>query len=366
MGEFEMMKKTTSALAVAALLGTGAASAATFQVNDDTTINIGGDFQMAYSSTTDRSGTDQTGFVDNGTSLVFSGEHAADNGLTTFFNLDLDGFDMTEADANSQGNVVDEASVGVRGAFGEIRVGSDIGIYDNYADFGDIEWIGNRTSFSNADVSDVVQYSNTVGAVDFTLQARVGDQSSEAATTDLNANPTATAAQIDDVTDAAAGESSTSLGAGASIDLGGVTLSGAYEEDNNDDEDAIFGIGAMATLGGVDFTVGYEEDQVEANSIDKVVLNAAYTIDAITVTGSVQNVSFDSIPNNEAVGDDGRLENTEDSESNINQDDDSFTETYLSVAYSMTPQVTLWAEAVRNDRMNDEGDYNAVGLYYAW
>jgi hypothetical protein len=320
---------------------------------------------MAYSSTTDANGTDQTGFVDNGTSLVFSGEHAADNGLTTFFNLDLDGFDTTQADQANQGNVVDEASVGVRGAFGEIRVGSDVGVYDDYADFGDIEWIGNRTSFSNSDVSDVIQYSNTVGAVDFTLQAQVGDQSSEATTVGVDGANNVD--DVNDVDDPAAGESSTSLGAGASIDLGGVTLSGAYEEDNNGDEDAIFGIGAMATLGGIDFTVGYEEDQVEANSIDKVVLNAAYTVNAITITGSVQNVSFDTVPApSDGPDDTGVNENSQDPESSIDQEDDSFTETNLSIAYSMTPQVTLWAEAIRNDRVNDEGDYNAVGLYYAW
>jgi len=327
-----MMKKTTSALAVAALLGTGAATAATFQVNDDTTISIGGGIYYAYVSQTDANGDDQTTFGDNGSDVIFSGEHAADNGLTTFFNLDTDGYDATEANDNSQGEVVDEASVGVRGGFGEVVVGSNAGVYDQYADFADGGPIGwtNRTTFSNGDVGDVVQYSNSVANIDFTLQAQVGDN--------------------------AGGESTTSLGGGATANLGGVSLHAAYEERANQAADEpIYGLGASTSIAGVSVTAGYEVDDNNDNSIDKFSLDGAYAMGATTLTAGVQNVSFDTNPTG-----------AEDTVTDTAQSDDSFTEFQLGVSYALNGQMSLAAEMVTTDRENDENDFAAVGINYSW
>jgi hypothetical protein len=335
MGDFEMMKKTTSALAVAALLGTGAASAATFQVNDDTTLNVSGNFFITYKSVTDDTGTDQTTFGDNGSDLIFSGEHAAANGLTTFFNLDLDGFDTTQADENQQGNVVDEASVGVRGGFGQVLVGSNTSAYDAYADFADIEQVGDRTSFSMGDQSDVIQYSNTLDNVDFMVSLEVGDNQG--------------ADDSDDGSDTVDDGSQTAIDVGASIDLGGVSLSGAYNDRAaTDDGDAVYGFGASTTLGGVNLTVGHEIDDA-TNGIDKTSLTGSYGVGKATLIGSVQNVNYDVAPSPNRDG-----------------AEDSFTETYLGANYSVTSQMTLWGEVLFMDNADDEGDYTAVGVNYSW
>jgi hypothetical protein len=355
MGDFEMMKKTTSALAVAALLGTGAASAATFQVNDDTTISISGGIYYAYVSQTDANGNDQTTFGDNGSDVIFSGEHAAANGITTFFNLDTDGYDATEANSSSQGEVVDEASVGVRGSFGEVVIGSNAGVYDQYADFADGGPIGwtNRTTFSNGDVSDVIQYSNSVANLSFTLQAQVGDQGSESVSeTDSSGDTLGDTT----VTDAAAGTSNTSLGLGATADLGAVSLSAAYEERANQTADEpIYGLGASTTVADIALTVGYEVDDNNANSIDKISLDGAYSVGPATFTAGVQNVSFDENPTG-----------AQDTVTDTDQTDDSFTEFQVGVSYAINSQMSVAAEMVTTDRENDENDFAALGVNYSW
>ncbi len=331
------MKKTTSALAIAALLGTGAASAATFQVNDDATMSIGVGIYTAYVVTTDADGNESTTFGDNGSDIVFSGEHRNDNGLTTFATFDLDGFDSTDS-GSDEGTVVDEASVGIRGEFGEIVIGSNAGVYDEYADFADGGGLGwtNLTSFSNADVSDVIQYSNGLGNLSYKLQAQVGDD---------NANGTSTV-----------NTSSTSLGAGAELDLGAVSLSAAYEQRANTAADEpIYGIGATTNIGGASVTVGYEVDDNATNSVDKVSIAGSYPVGPVTLTAFVQNVSFDSVPGSgeDTISDDAQVE-------------DSFTEVQIGALYSITDQMSASIETAMKDRENDEGDYIGIGLNYSF
>ena len=334
-----MMKKTTSALAIAALLGTGAASAATMQINDDTTLSIGGDFQIVYKDVTDNNGVDQTTFGNNGTSLVFSGSHDAGNGLTTFFNLDLDGFDVTDAGSassdttNSTDLTVDEGSVGIRGSFGEVLVGSNGSVYDSYADFADIEQVGDRTRFvGEGDADDVIQYSNSVNGVDFTLEMQVDDDQDTANT-------------------------SSSMAVGFAYDFGGVSVSGAYDERANTTiDEPVYGVAASTNLGGVDLTLGYEVDD-QTNSIDKTSLTGSYDVGQFTLVGSVQSVSYDSAP----TGAEDRVV-----AAGSNQTDDSFTETYAAVIYNVSGQMYVYGEVMMNDRLNDEGDYTALGVYYGW
>jgi len=289
---------------------------------------------MTYRSETNGNGVDESFFGDNGSDLIFSGEHAADNGLTTFFNLDLDGFDTTQAASDFQGagdggGDLDEASVGIRGAFGQILVGSNTSAYDAYADYADIEQIGDRTSFSPGDQSDVIQYSNTLDNLNFMVSLEVGDQS----------DPD--------------GGSPTALDVGAELDLGAITLSGAYNDRAaSDDGDAIYGVGATATVGAVDLTVGHEVDDQD-ESIDKTVFTASYGTGPWTVTGSIQNVNLDN-------------SNTDTNVSAANQEDDSFTEVYAGVTYSLTSQVTVYGETMTADRLNDEDDYTGVGVNYSW
>jgi hypothetical protein len=324
MGDFEMMKKTTSALAVAALLGTGAASAATFQVGDDSTINIGGDFQIVYNSTTGNGGEESTGFDDNASSLVFSGEHLADNGLTTFFNLDLDGFDATNPGVTSH-LVTDEAHVGVSGNFGHVKVGSDVGVFDKYADYADVDQNLGVTSISDGDARDLVEYGNTVGNVEFLLQAELGTQD-QGSTADNG--------------------STTSLGAGFSADLGGVTLTGAYDQQaNTQDDEPIYAVGVSTNIGGADLTLGYETDN-QTNTIDLVTLAGSYSVGQTTFVGALQSTSYDTAPGSET--------------------EDSFTEFYAGVVYNVTSQMYVYGEMIQKDRTNDAGDNMAVGVYYGW
>jgi predicted porin len=357
-----MMKKTTSALAVAALLGTGAASAATFQVNDTTSFSVSGDIQMVYQ---DQEDTDTT-IQDNGSSLVFSGATEVD-GVTAFFSIDHDSFDDSFDAVGSSGDG-DEGHIGIRGAFGDIRFGKESAAYETLDGLFDYQWDLNTTSVSPGDRARVLQYRNSMGDLSYVLGAQLNGEAQEA-------------------TDG----STTSFAAAASYDVGGITFTAAYDQrandtrvdnqgtttgtdiilDNGDDtgfdtdptvddtsrviDDPVYGIAASFDVQNVAISVGYQKDADEVNEADITSVSAQTAVGGVNLYGVYQNVSYDTAPTVR----EGIRSVTAD------QSDDSFNEYIVGASYGFGP-MTFAAEYLTFDNDNDENDIVSLVAYYGF
>ena len=327
-----MMKKTTSALAIAALLGTGAASAATFQVNDDTTITLFGDLQFAYYDQNDTNGDSASNITDNASSLVFGAEQVQSNGLTTFGHIDLDGFGTLEDDTSSAGTgatdlTVDEAIVGVRGDFGSIAFGRNEGAYEMVADYFDYQEGIIPTAIGPGDISRVVQYRNSVDNVDFGIDVQVNSDDEKAATDG----------------------SSASFAGSIAVDLDAVVLTGAYDQRANGNDDPRYGAVASFGLGDVGIDLGYQLDDGD-NASDILSLGGRYTYGPGDLYGVAQNISYD----NKVTNDQAR------------NGEDSFTEVAIGANYNVGTNMYVWAEYGQYDLNDDENDGLATGVYYSF
>jgi predicted porin len=338
-----MMKKTTSALAVAALLGTGAASAATFQVNDDTTMSVYGDLQAAY---IDEENEDTT-LIDNASSFGFSGETTLDSGVTTFFNLEFDGFGSGIDFVGSNGTstfATDEGHFGIRGDFGDIRFGKESAAYETLDGIFDYQWDVNTTSISPADRARVLQYRNSLGDVSYVVGAQINGGQQEETT----------------------GGSTTSVAGAATYDLGTVSLTAAYDqrandtrEDDNDNkrviDEPIYGVAASFDVQTVSMSVGYQKDADKTNEADIVSLSASAPVGGVNLYGVYQTVSYDSAPQ---VSEGIRSISTD-------QTDDTFNEYIVGASYGVGPMVFA-AEYVKFDNLNDENDRVSFVGYYGF
>ena len=155
------MKKTLLATAIAASLAASGAQAATVYNQDGTKLDIYGNIQIAYYNTeaailedseageTVVTGSDSSdGIADNGTTFGFAAEHVINDGLTGYLKLEFDDIKADEMKtANDATDSGDQAYVGLRGNFGDVRVGS----YDQLID----DWIQDPiTNNEGFDVSD--------------------------------------------------------------------------------------------------------------------------------------------------------------------------------------------------------------------
>jgi predicted porin len=318
-----MMKKTTSALAVAALLGTGAASAATFQVNDNSSLTVGGDIQFAYY---DIEGS-ETNFSDNGSSLVFSGEQMLDDGLTTSFYLDFDEFGTTGGDGGfySDGLVTDEYHVSFAGDFGEVKIGNEGDVTGGVFDVVDVAWgsgIANQPTGGAS--SEVVQYiGNSFNGISYALQAQVNGEAQEVS-----------------------GGSSTSFAGYIEADLGSMTLAGGYAERANTTNDETFGVSVSTAISGVSLSANHV---VEENADDKdeshTGLAASYGYGLGSLYGAFNSISIDNAGSGV-------------------QDD--FSQYVVGVTYDITPNALVALEMLSNDKANDADDETVLAFYYGW
>ena len=258
-----MMKKTTSALAIAALLGTGAATAATFQIDDNTTFSVAGDVELKYVSDTVDEGGIADSDTDNswdggpalsggGSEIKFSGEHTADNGLTTFFTLDVDGFDVT---GNDQRIKQDESTFfGVRGDFGTVTFG-DINVSnDAIRDLADpMDSLTLDTVAAPGEVNETLQYASpSFGMVSFVV----------------------------DVSGGVADDDDAQYTGRVDVALDAATLHAGYADfKDGDDYDSNWNLGASMSVQGLTLAANYGRFDASADSgeDDVDILNASVT-----------------------------------------------------------------------------------------
>jgi hypothetical protein len=325
MGELMMMKKTTSALAVAALLGTGAASAATFQANDDTSFSVGGDIQFAY---IDPEG-ENTSFEDNASSLTFAGEQAHANGITTSFYLDFDSFgSFGDADHNDDGVHddldTDEYHVAFAGDFGEIVIGNEGDVIGPVTDVVDIANAGIDEQPGGGASTEVIQYhGNDFNGISYAVQAQINGETQEV---DQGSN--------------------TSLAGYIEADLGALTLGAGFAERANTVNEEVYGVFASTVISGVDVAVNHVvEENLGDEDVSHTGLAAQYNYGAGGLYAALNSRSIDGQP----AG---------------TQDD--FTASVFGVNYNITSNSTVGIEMASQDADNDVGDETRAYFSYGF
>jgi|GEM_PF-699500 len=146
-----------------------AAHAATVFDQDGTTLELYGNLQFAYSAL-ESGGPDGTsdGIADNGSTLGVRGERVVGNRFTGYFRYEFEG-DADEINDGGGLDTGDQAYFGVRGAYGDGRVGS----WDPLID----EWI--QDPISNNEFFDVTDSSALVEGDDGVNTQGEGDTNRE-------------------------------------------------------------------------------------------------------------------------------------------------------------------------------------------
>ena len=185
----------TLLIAGATGLGMAGAQAATFEVDDETNVTIGGEVVLNYLDKRSVAGEDTTEFVDDGSLIILGGERDLGNGVTAY--IDTEFAYNTLGDDN--GLERDKSVFGFKGEFGEIKIGDSDNVFEDLiADT--VDPFENAT-LAQADLSDetkmITYYSPTLGNFAYRLQARVQND----ADTVANTEPSMIAAAENTVTD---------------------------------------------------------------------------------------------------------------------------------------------------------------------
>lgn len=372
------MKISLLATAVAGALGLSSSAYSAELLNQDgTTFNVYGNLQFAFGSVQapDGSGdvdsSNQLG--DNGSTIGFSGEHVLNDDLTAYFKYEFE----SDADEIKSGNGIDtgdQAYFGLKGLYGDARVGS----WDSLID----DWVqdpaSNNEFFDVSDSNGSIQGINGLNTQGATRTDREGDKF-QLISPDYQGLRMAVGFQI----------------------------KGSAEEENTDNSDkaAFFG-GAEYTTGPVKLAIVYDSlDNYDGNVTGRQYLdvngNAAGAFDAGDQFGlSLQYKSMDDLRlafkfeqynsgNDDLVADESRyalsaryhygpgdvygtyqLVDVGDTRFSTAQgvtgdnSDETFNEVVLGTTYYLTPALYTFVEAAYYDRENDLGDGVAVGAAY--
>ncbi|WP_136253149.1 porin [Onishia niordana] len=366
------MKKTLLATAIAgAMVVSASASAATVYNQDGTKLDIYGNIQIAYKNVNDAAGDSQDAIADNGTTFGFAAEHAIASDLTGYLKLEFDDIKAdemaTDIDNDDAG---DTAYVGLKGSFGDVRLGS----YDQLID----DWIQDPvTNNEYFDVSDstsahgsgadqqtdkVTYTSPSFGGLQFALGTQYkGDDDSADSGVD-------------------SGDSNASFFGGAKYTAGAFSLAAVYDNldnvnyvDPNGDVDSIgdqYGITAQYTMNATRFALKVERFESDADDGQPQNANGNFKEDTNfygvsvrhgygmgDVYGAYQYVDVGGSDFSDTIDEAASGDYPNDS-------GESYNEVIVGATYNISSAMYTWAEVAMLDRTNDQGDGFATGITY--
>jgi predicted porin len=325
------MKKTITALAIAAAMTASAAHAVEFNVDDSTEFSVYGDFQFIYVDANDSNGDSAAALEDNGSTLGVAGEHMWDNGLTGYFKAEWE-HNADEEKANGGINKGDQAYAGVRGGFGNIRIGSWDGIYkDSIADVIDaFEYESPSSAARTGEGNQIAYFSPDFGGLSFQLQTVI-EGKGEGVDHDGDGQP----------------DSASAYQGVVKYDAGRFAVQAGLDNRGlEDDADPTYGIAGSVDLAPVVLGAKFESQGESASGAN----------DDATLYGVIgeYDYSMGSVI--------AEVQHIEPGDSNL----DSRTEYQLNVNYSVADNLYVYAEGGWFDMENDAGDYAAVGTVYSF
>ncbi|WP_085920244.1 porin [Halomonas sp. CSM-2] len=354
------MKKTLLATAIAGAAFASGAQAATIYNEDGTKLDLYGNIQMAYKSIDQGADGSEDEIFDNGSTVGFAGEHLITSDLTGYFKAEFE-HESDEAKNNGGLRGGDQAYMGLKGSFGDARLGS----YDPLID----DWIQDPiTNNEFFDVSDS-SFSRSLDSVRL-----VGEQSREGNKFTYT-SPSFSGVQFavgtqyegDAEDENFSGSSNASAFGGVKYTADAFSIAAVY--DNLDNLDG--------TYGGVDVDAG-----------DQYGVTAQYTIDTLRIAAKVERFETDNADTEDAnfyalgarygygngdiygayqyvdVGA-GDLRNTlGDTISGDYEANESYNEVILGATYNISDAMYTFVEGAMYDREDDKEDGVAVGAVY--
>ncbi|WP_110678298.1 porin [Salinicola sp. RZ23] len=382
------MKKTLLATAIAGALGASAAAqAATVYNQDGTQLDIYGNIQIAYKSIETGSyngagritGSDsEDELFDNGSTVGFSGQHVINPGLTGYFKAEFEHHADEEKISNGLGNG-DQAYLGLKGNFGDARLGSWDPLIDDWVQ----DPISNNEYFDNTDSTrdlgglygyntaervdregDKFQYMSPVWAG---LQFAIGTQYKGDAENDFDVNGYTNR-----------NGSNASFFGGLKYAVGAFSVAAVYDDLNNYklqnnatgdySEAKAYGVTAQYTIDTLRLAAKVEDSDLKVNGESGDIMRYAvgarygYALSdnfAGDLYGSYQYVDADK---NVAIA---TNRGAVDSAGNY-AGDDNFNEFILGATYNISPAMYTFVEGALYDRTHDVGNGVAVGAVYSF
>ncbi|WP_280549419.1 porin [Halomonas sp. 11-S5] len=351
------MKKTLLATAIAGALAASGAQAATVYNQDGTKLDIYGNIQIAYASVDEGAETTDQ-IADNGTTFGFAAEHVINQGLTGYLKLEFDDIQADEIKSNDEDTTGDQAYVGVKGNFGDVRLGS----YDQLID----DWIQDPlTNNEYFDVSDSTSEAGYGGIretdkVTYTSPSLSGFQF--AVGTQYKGD--AESENIDD-------SGSASAFGGVKYTAGAFSVAAVYDNlenfqyiDGNNVESVgdQYGVTFQYTIETLRLAAKYERFDTDNASVtgvpdyDFYALGARYGYGMGDIYGAYQYV--------DEGGEGVSNINSNNTPNNDQNDDDNRNEVIVGATYNVSDAMYTWVEAAWRDKELDEGDGVGVGVTY--
>ena len=372
------MKKSLVATAVvgALSLSTSAYPAEIFN-KDGTTFDVYGNLQFALWSLQQPDGNGDVDasneFGDNGSTLGFMGEHSVSDDLTAYFKFELE----SDADEIKTGNGLDtgdQAYFGLKGDFGDGRVGSWDALIDDWVQ----DPVSNNEFFDVSDSNGAVQGINSLTTLGDTSTDREGDKL-QYISPSFSGLRFAAGVQVKGSAENEniSNSDKAAFFGGAEYTSGPVRVAFVYDSLDNYDGD-VTGRQNLDTTGNVagnydagdqfglsmqykvndDLRLAVKLEQYNSGDDNFVAdesryaLGARYNYGLGDVYGTYQFVDVGDTQFSNLAG--GAPDSS----------DDSFNEVVVGATYDITPAMYTFVEAAYYDREDDLGDGIAVGAAY--
>jgi len=269
--------RSSALLAALALGGTfSSVHAASFEVDDRTTLTLGGEVVLNFRDTEDNSGASETEFTDDGSLIILGGSRDLGNGITGYIATEFTYNTLGDSDDDDDDLTRDMSVLGFTGDFGEVQVGDSDNVFEDLIS-------DSVDPFENATLAQVdrttednmvTYYSPELGDFSFRLQTRIADE-----TTTTNQTST-----------------ELSLIAAAQYDVGNLSLRAAYDDRGSEDEDGVYGVAAVIGLTDtLEASARYaNQSNKDGNDTDATALALNFDYGMGSLYGAVQDVSVDN------------------------------------------------------------------------
>ncbi|MDR5885049.1 porin [Vreelandella janggokensis] len=379
------MKKTLLATAIAGAAFASGAQAATIYNEDGTKVDLYGNIQFAYSDVEQGDGTSVDGLNDNGTTVGINASHMVTRDLTGYLKLEFEVDAADEIKGSGRGlNDGDQAYVGVKGNFGDLRIGSWDPIIDDWAqdkitnnEFADVsDSTSDVTAFVDDEgdavgdrEGDKVQYSSpSFNGFDFALGFQFkgdGDRTDNSLPGRIDPE---TAAVLPAEDASYEQDEEAAFFGGVRYTLDSLQLAAIYDSldvysfndlDGNDDISAeAYALSAVYGFGATTLGAKYERTNLEVGSddgeVDRYGLSARHGFNFGDVYAGYQYVDAQ---NAALIVDDGYAGTT---------GDESYNEFTIGANYGISDNMYVWAETGVYDREEDADDFVATGIVYSF
>lgn len=376
------MKKTLLATAIAgAAFVSAGAQAATIYNEDGTKLDLYGNIQVAYKSINDETGDSKDELFDNGSTVGFAGEHLITRDLKGYFKAEFE-HDVDNAKGSSGGlDSGDQAYTGLKGNFGDARVGSWDPLIDDWIqdpltnnEFFDASDSNSRViGLENREGNKVSYTSPSFSGFQFAVGTQFEGDAEDRDDKDFDFDGDATATITDE------SDSNASFFGGAKYTAGAFSIAAVYDNlDNNDgtfsgtdgnnnpvsgDYDAgeQYGITAQYTVDTLRMALKLERFESGNDLIEDTNyygLGARYGYGMGDIYGAYQYVDVGGSD----FGD--TLKDAASGDYPNERADESYNEVILGATYNVSDAMYTFVEGAMYDRNEDEDDGVAVGAVY--